>query len=80
VHARILVHAPAEEVLARINPAVGTVEPVGDRQCVLVTGADSIATVAVYIGMLGIDFTVTEPAELVDELRTVSERYARAIG
>lgn len=79
VHARILVHAPADEVLARINPAVGTVEPVGDRECVLVTGADSIATVAVYIGMLGLDFTVTEPADLVDELRTVSERYARAI-
>ena len=46
----------------------------------LVTGADSIATLAVYIGMLGMDFTVTEPADLVDELRTVSERYARAIG
>jgi hypothetical protein len=29
--------------------------------------------------MLGIDFTVTGPADLVDELRTVSERYARAI-
>ena len=79
VHARILVHAPAEEVLARINPAVGTVEPVDGDRCVLVTGADSIATLAVYIGMLGIDFTVTEPADLVEELRTVSERYARAI-
>ena len=43
------------------------------------TGADSIATLAVYIGMLGMDFTVTEPADLVDELRTVSERYAKAI-
>jgi predicted DNA-binding transcriptional regulator YafY len=79
VHARILVDAPAEEVLARINPAVGTVEAVGARQSVLVTGADSIATLAVYIGMLGMDFTVTEPADLVDELRTVSKRYARAI-
>jgi predicted DNA-binding transcriptional regulator YafY len=79
VHARILVHAPAEVVLARINPAVGTVEAVGEGQSVLVTGADSIATLAVYIGMLGMDFTVTEPADLVDELRTVSERYARAI-
>jgi len=79
VHARILVHAPAERVLARINPAVGTVEPLNERQSVLVTGADSIATLAVYIGMLGMDFTVTEPADLVGELRTVSERYARAI-
>jgi predicted DNA-binding transcriptional regulator YafY len=79
VHARILVHAPAEEVLARINPAVGTVEPVGEGRSVLVTGADSIATVAVYIGMLGIDFTVTDPPELVEHLRIVSERYALAV-
>jgi predicted DNA-binding transcriptional regulator YafY len=79
VHARILVDAPAEEVLARINPAVGTVQPVDEGRCELVTGADSIATLAVYIGMLGIDFTVSEPADLVDELRTVSERYARAL-
>jgi predicted DNA-binding transcriptional regulator YafY len=79
VHARILVHAPAEEVLARINPAVGTVEALDEGRSVLVTGADSIATLAVYIGMLGMDFTVTEPADLVDELRTVSERYARAL-
>jgi hypothetical protein len=79
VHARILAHAAADEVLARINPAVGTVEPVADDRCLLVTGADSIATLAVYVGMLGLDFTVTEPADLVDELRTVSERYARAI-
>lgn len=79
VHARILVHAPATDVLARINPAVGTVEALDESTCVLVTGADSIATLAVYIGMLGMDFTVTEPADLVDELRAVSERYARAI-
>jgi len=79
VHARILVHAAAEEVLDRINPAVGTVEPVGEQECVLVTGADSIATMAVYIGMLGIDFTVSEPPELADHLRIVSERYVRAI-
>ena len=45
----------------------------------LVTGADSVETVAVYIGMLGLDFTVTEPPELVEQLRIVSERYARAV-
>jgi predicted DNA-binding transcriptional regulator YafY len=79
VHARIAVDAPAEEVLRRINPAVGVVETVDDQHCVLVTGADSIEVVAVYIGMLGLDFHVTEPPALVDELRTLSERYARAL-
>ncbi|HEY5846959.1 MAG TPA: HTH domain-containing protein, partial [Microlunatus sp.] len=42
VHARILVDAPAEEVLARINPTVGVVETIDEHSCVLVTGADSV--------------------------------------
>ena len=64
VHARITVHTSAAEVLSRINPAVGVVEAVDDHTCVLVTGADTVETVAVYIGMLGLDFAVTEPPEL----------------
>jgi predicted DNA-binding transcriptional regulator YafY len=78
VHARITVHAPAAEVLARINPAVGTVEPLPDGRCVLVTGGDTVEIVAVWIGMLGLDFTVTDPPELVAALRETAARYARA--
>jgi predicted DNA-binding transcriptional regulator YafY len=78
VHARILVHAPAEEVMARINPAVGTVEAVTDQESVLVTGGDSLEIVAVWIGMLGLDFTVTEPPGLVDHLRLLARRYTAA--
>ena len=80
VRARILVHAPAAEVLDRINPAVGTVEPVDERTSVLVTGGDSLETVAVWIGMLGLDFTVREPQGLVDHLAALSRRYAEAVG
>jgi predicted DNA-binding transcriptional regulator YafY len=79
VHARIRVDAAAEEVLGRINPAVGVVETVDAAHCVLVTGADTLETVAVYIGMLGLDFHVDEPAALVDHLATLSGRYAAAL-
>ena len=78
VHARIAVDAPADQVLARINPTVGVVEAIDDAHCVLVTGADSFETVAVWIGMLGLDFHVAEPPELVDHLRALADRYARA--
>lgn len=78
VHARLRVAAPAEDVLARINHAVGVVEAVSDTESVLVTGADSLDTIAAYIGMLGMDFTVDSPAELRAVLLTYSERYARA--
>jgi hypothetical protein len=44
-----------------------------------IQGADTVETVAVYIGMLGLDFTVTKPPELLAHLKTVAERYARAV-
>ena len=79
VHARLRVDAPAEDVLARINPAVGAVEPIDEHRCVLVTGADSLDTVAAYIGMLMMDFTVESPAELIPRLQLISQRYVRAV-
>jgi len=78
VHARLRIAAPAEAVLARINPTVGVVEAVSENTSVLVTGADSLETIAAYIGMLGMDFTVESPPELRHVLRTYSERYAQA--
>jgi predicted DNA-binding transcriptional regulator YafY len=78
VHARLRIAASAESVLARINPAVGVVESVDADAAVLVTGADSLDTIAAYIGMLGMDFTVESPSELRPLLRMLGERYARA--
>jgi predicted DNA-binding transcriptional regulator YafY len=79
VHARIAVDAAAEDVLARINPTVGVVEAVDAEHCVLVTGADSVEMIAVYIGLLGLDFHVTEPPGLVEAVARLGERYRRAI-
>jgi len=79
VHARIAVDAPADQVLARINPAVGVVESIDADRCVLVTGADSVEIVAAYIGMLGLDFHVTEPPALVEAIRVLAARYAKSI-
>ncbi|MBT0994144.1 WYL domain-containing protein [Cellulomonas sp. DKR-3] len=80
VHARIQVDAPAQAVLARINSTVGVVERVDDEHSVLVTGADSVATIAAYIGMLGYDFHVDGPPELVAAVATLGRRYLRATG
>ena len=79
VHARIAVDAPADEVLARINPTVGVVESIDADHCVLVTGADSVEIAAAYIGMLGLDFHVTDPPALVDAIRVLAARYANCL-
>lgn len=77
--ARVLVHASAEVVSARISPAVGVVEAVDDASCVLHTGSDSIESLAVHLGLLNVDFEVDDPPELVDHLRQLSQRYGRAV-
>lgn len=78
--ARVTVRAPAAEVAARINPAIGLVEAIDADTCVLATGADSVDTVAVYLGLLDLDFVVTEPPELVARLRILADRYGRSTG
>jgi predicted DNA-binding transcriptional regulator YafY len=78
VHARLRIDAPAQAVIDRINPAVGVVEAVTETRSVLVTGADSLDTIAAYVGMLGMDFTVDSPPELRVLLHRLAGRYARA--
>jgi predicted DNA-binding transcriptional regulator YafY len=73
--ARIVVHAPAPQVSERIGRWVGTVEAIDDDTCVLDAGAPSPEMMAVYLGLLDADFTVTEPPELVDHLRRLADRY-----
>ncbi len=76
--ARVTVHASAETIAERIGPWVGTVEAVDDDTCILDTGADSLEMLAVYLGMLGADFAVSGPPELVAHLRVLAGRYGRS--
>ncbi|MCF2530278.1 helix-turn-helix transcriptional regulator [Yinghuangia soli] len=76
--ARVTVHAPAAEISGRIPGFVGTVEPRDENSCYLSTGSDNPETLAVWLGMLGCDFTVENAPELVEHLRLLAERYARA--
>lgn len=77
--ARVKVHAPAESLAARLPPAV-TVEAIDDHTCLVDVGSDSPEMLAVHLGMLGVDFQVSEPPELVEQLRALADRYRRAIG
>jgi predicted DNA-binding transcriptional regulator YafY len=76
--ARVTVRAAADSVVERINPAVGVVTALGDGTCVLETGADTVDSLAVHLGLLGFDFEVTGPPELVAHLRELATRYQRA--
>jgi predicted DNA-binding transcriptional regulator YafY len=78
--ARVVVHMPADRLSERVGPWMGTITPIDQTSCTLTTGAERLEDLAVYLGMLGAEFRVTEPPELVAQLRVLAARYAAAAG
>ena len=76
--ARVIVHAPAEYVRNRLPISV-EVDSLGEDTCAFEPGSDHPEMLALYLGMLGADFTIVESPELVAALRTLTGRYQRAI-
>jgi predicted DNA-binding transcriptional regulator YafY len=76
--ARVLVQSSAGELAARFGPWLGTITAVDDASCILETGADNLEMLAGYLGLLGADFSVSEPPELVAAIRDLAARYAAA--
>jgi predicted DNA-binding transcriptional regulator YafY len=76
--ARVVVRAPAAEIAERIPRGIA-VEPIDDNTCAVHATANSIEMLALYLGMMDADFTVTEPPELVARLSKLSERFASAV-
>jgi predicted DNA-binding transcriptional regulator YafY len=79
ITAHITVHAPAAVVAERIPSYVGSIQSVDAETCVLSSGNDNAEMFAGYLGMIGFDFTVTSPPELVEAVRKLGQRYAKAV-
>jgi predicted DNA-binding transcriptional regulator YafY len=77
--ARVVVHAPAATISERIGRFVGTIEPIDEGTCVVDAGADNPETLAVYLGMLGADFTVDAESGLAEHLGRLADRYRAAV-
>jgi predicted DNA-binding transcriptional regulator YafY len=80
IAAHITIHAPAAAVAERVPAHVGPIQSIDAETCVLSSGNDNVEMFAAYLGMIGFDFTVTSPPELVDAVRKLGQRYAKAIG
>jgi predicted DNA-binding transcriptional regulator YafY len=76
--ARVVLHARAEEMQQRIPSYWGTITAIDERRCEYRTGDDDLGWLAVRVAMLGVDFDVKEPPELVAHLRTLAARLERA--
>jgi predicted DNA-binding transcriptional regulator YafY len=77
-HARITVHAPAAALAERWPWLRDSLTPIDDESCEYRTSDDSLDWLAMRVGMIGADFEVHEPPELVDAMRALAERFAAA--
>ncbi|HVV51059.1 MAG TPA: YafY family protein [Polyangia bacterium] len=80
VRARVLLHAPIEEMARKVPPSSGSLESVGARSCLLHAGAPSLDALAVWMSLLGVEFEVRDPPEARAHLRKMGERALRAAG
>ncbi|MFD5398711.1 helix-turn-helix transcriptional regulator [Streptomyces sp. NPDC127097] len=75
------VYAPASEVAPRLGgAAAGELEPVDEASCRWHSGPEALEWLAVRLALLGHEFTVHEPPELVAYLRAMGGRAQRAAG
>jgi predicted DNA-binding transcriptional regulator YafY len=74
----VTLHAAAEEITSRIPAHWGAIEPIDAHTCRYRAGDDDLGWLALRIAMLGVDFEVQEPPELVEHLRALASRLSRA--
>jgi predicted DNA-binding transcriptional regulator YafY len=78
--ARIRLHAPVEAVAEQLTPAAGLLRPDGEHHSILETGSASLHDLAVFLGTLEMPFTVLDPPELHELVRTLAARFHAAAG
>ena len=78
-HAVVRLLVPKEEAAQRVSPSAGTLEAESDVSCVLRTGAASLDVMVIHVMLMGVDFEVLEPVELVEAIRTARDRLTRTL-
>jgi predicted DNA-binding transcriptional regulator YafY len=77
--ARLTLRAGADELAGRVPAHWGTIQPIDSHSCEYRTGDDDLGWLALRVAMLGCDFEVHEPPELVEHLKGLAERLDRAV-
>jgi predicted DNA-binding transcriptional regulator YafY len=78
--AKLKLFAPAAVIAERMPPSMGLLEPIDERSCFYETGSSSYESLALHVALVGADFEIIEPVELIEQVRRLAERYRRAAG
>ena len=76
--ARFLVRAPADTVRAQVPPSAAAVRPRDGASCEVLSGADNLDFVLMHMVLLGHDFEVLDPPELVGRCEVLAQRLLAA--
>jgi predicted DNA-binding transcriptional regulator YafY len=76
--ARLTLHAAADEIASRVPAHWGTIDAIDAQTSAYRTGDDDLRWLALRVAMLGADFEVHEPPELIEHLQTLADRLERA--
>jgi predicted DNA-binding transcriptional regulator YafY len=76
--ARLRLHAPLDDMAARVPQNAGLLTDLGDGTCLLETGAETLDYLVIETLWLGVPFDVLDPPELRDRARELAERLRAA--
>jgi predicted DNA-binding transcriptional regulator YafY len=78
LRAQIVLHASVEMAAERLPSTAGMLQAIDERTCMFHTGSHSLDSLSVYLALIGFDFEVREPPELVERVRVLADRFGRA--
>ncbi|HUK88860.1 MAG TPA: YafY family protein [Blastocatellia bacterium] len=76
--AKVTLLAPREKIAKQVYPSMGVLEVIDEEHCSLETGSQSLDMLAAQLAMIGVDFVVHEPPELIQHMRLLADRFGRS--
>jgi len=78
--AEIVLHAPIAQARKRVPPQHGSLTAIDADTCLLRAAENWLGALAIYVANIGFEFEVREPPELIEAVRELAGRFARAVG
>ena len=78
IEAVVVFEASVDEISSRLPHSLGKLEPISAKRSRLRMTGDNLDWMAFRLGLIGVDFTVESPQDLIDCLRVAGDRMTRA--
>ncbi|MGA5066647.1 helix-turn-helix transcriptional regulator [Streptomyces exfoliatus] len=77
--ATVRLHVPLAEAAAAVGAVDGILTADGEDACLLRTGAHSLDLMVIHVSLIGFEFEVLDPPELVERVRALRDLLSRSL-